>query len=148
MQKRIARRAVREVMTRAPRTVGPRTGLRALQRLFEAHDFNAFPVVDGQDVLVGVVTKLDFLKMFNPDRRRWIPDLKALWGERVEDIMSRGLIAVAPDDAIATAADLMVQSRLRSLPVVERRGRERRLVGIVSRADLMRHLLLEDDASA
>jgi CBS domain-containing protein len=95
-----------------------------------------------------VVTKLDFLKMFSPDRRRYIPDLKSLWAERVEDIMSRGIIAVTPEDTIATAADLMVQSKLRSLPVVQRRGRERRLIGIVSRTDLMKCLLLEDDGSA
>jgi len=148
MQKRIETRAVREVMTRAPKVVGPRTGLRALKLLFETHDFNAFPVVDGHGVLVGIVTKLDFLKMFSPDRRRWIPDLKSLWAERVEDIMSRGMIAVAPEDTITTAADLMVQSRLRSLPVVQRHGREQRLVGIVSRTDLMKCLVLEDDGSA
>jgi CBS domain-containing protein len=41
-----------------------------------------------------------------------------------------------------------VQSKLRSLPVVQRRGRERRLIGIVSRTDLMKCLLLEDDGSA
>jgi CBS domain-containing protein len=95
-----------------------------------------------------VVTKLDFLKMFSPDRRRYIPDLKSLWAERVEDIMSRGIIAVTPEDTIATAADLMVQSKLRSLPAVQRRGREQRLIGVVSRTDLMKCLLLEDDGSA
>jgi CBS domain-containing protein len=54
---------------------------------------------------------------------------------------------VEPDDTVAEAADLMVHSRLRSLPVVERHGRERRLVGIVSRTDLLRCLVLEDDGN-
>jgi CBS domain-containing protein len=148
MEKRIEKRVVREVMTRAPKVVGPRTGLRALKTLFETHDFNAFPVVDGDGVLLGIVTKLDFLKMSSPDRGRYIPDLKSLWAERVEDIMSRGIIAVTPEDTIATAADLMVQSKLRSLPAVQRRGREQRLIGVVSRTDLMKCLLLEDDGSA
>jgi CBS domain-containing protein len=147
MDKRIETRAVREVMTRAPKVVGPRIGLRTLKTLFETHDFNAFPVVDGDGVLLGMVTKLDFLKMFSPGRRRWIPDIKSLWAERVEDIMSRGIIAVAPEDTIAMAADLMVHSNLRSLPVVQRRGREQRLVGIVSRTNLMKGLLLEGDGS-
>jgi CBS-domain-containing membrane protein len=148
MNKRIEKRTVREVMTRAPKVVGARTNLRTLKTLFDTHDFNALPVVDADGVLLGVVTKLDFLKMFSPDRRRWIPDLKSLWAERVEDIMSRGIIAVTPEDTIATAADLMVQSKLRSLPVVQRRGREQRLIGVVSRTDLMKCLLLEDDGSA
>ena len=144
MEKRIEERTVRHVMTPAPRTVGPKTSLHELKALFETHDFNALPVVDERGVLRGVVTKLDFLKMFSPDRRRYLPDLRALWAERVEDIMSRGIIAVTPDETVATAADLMVQSRLRSLPVVERHSREQRLVGIVSRTDLMASLLLEE----
>jgi CBS-domain-containing membrane protein len=138
MDKRIEKRTVAEVMTRAPKVVSPRTSLRALKTLFDTHDFNALPVVDAHGTLIGVVTKLDFLKMFRPDRRRYVPDLRSIWAERVEDIMSRGIIAVVPDDTVATAADLMVQSRLRSLPVVQRRGREQRLVGIVSRMDLMK----------
>jgi hypothetical protein len=42
MNKRIEKRTVREVMTRAPEVVGARTNLRALKTLFETHDFNAF----------------------------------------------------------------------------------------------------------
>lgn len=146
MDKRVEERTVREVMTRTPTTVGPRTDVRTLKALFESHDFNAFPVVDGEQVLLGMVTKLDFLKMFRPDQRRWIPDLRALWAERAEDIMTRGLVTVTPEDRVATAIDLMVQSRLRSLPVVERRGRQQVLVGIVSRSDVLRCLMLEADA--
>jgi CBS domain-containing protein len=144
MEKRIEATEVRTVMTRAPVTVGPDTGLRALQALFERHDFNGLPVVGGDGELLGMVTKLDFLKMFSPDRRRFIPDIRSIWAERVADIMSRGLITVTPGDTIATAADLMVQSRLRSLPVVERRGHAQRLVGIVSRSDVMRCVRLGD----
>jgi CBS-domain-containing membrane protein len=144
MEKHIEKRKVGEVMTRSPVTVGPKTSLPELKALFQAHDFNALPVVDERGVLRGIVTKLDFLKMFTHDHRRYLPDLRALWAERVEDIMSRGIIAVTPDEPVATAADLMLQSRLRSLPVVERHGREQRLVGIVSRADLMSCLVLED----
>jgi CBS domain-containing protein len=148
VDKRIEKRTVREVMTVSPRVVDPRTDLRTLRALFESHDYNAFPVVDANGNLRGIVTKLDFLKMFCPDRRRWIPDLRAIWAERVEDIMTSGLVAVEADDSVAEAADLMVQSRLRSLPVVERRGRDRRLVGVVSRTDLLRCLVLDDDGGA
>ncbi|HET9489284.1 MAG TPA: CBS domain-containing protein [Methylomirabilota bacterium] len=78
MEKHIEERAVRDLMTRAPKTVGPRTGLLALKALFETHDFNASPVVDDNGALLSLVTKLDFLKMFSPDRRRWIPDLRSI----------------------------------------------------------------------
>ncbi|MBI3028901.1 MAG: hypothetical protein HYY64_05260 [Candidatus Rokubacteria bacterium] len=46
MDKRIEKRSIREIMARAPKVVGPRTGLRALKTLFEMHDFNAFPLAE------------------------------------------------------------------------------------------------------
>jgi CBS domain-containing protein len=74
-----------------------------------------------------------------------IPNLRVLWAERVEEVMSRGLMAVEPDDSVVAAIDLMLASRLRSLPVVERRAEGPVLVGIVSRTDILPCLLLESD---
>jgi CBS-domain-containing membrane protein len=97
MQKSVQHRVVREVMTGAPITVGPKTDVRTLKAMFETYAFNAFPVVDEHRVLLGVVTRFDFLRMFCPDAGgRWIPDLRAPWAERVEDIMTRGLVTVRP----------------------------------------------------
>jgi hypothetical protein len=58
--------------------------------LFERYDVNAFPVVDERGVLRGMVSRLEALRVFRPDRRRWISGLLALWAERVDEIMSRG----------------------------------------------------------
>jgi len=126
-------------------TVGPRTSVRALQRLFASHGFNAFPVVDDAGRLLGIVTKLDLLRIFRHDRARRRPRLSELFAEYVEDIMRRRVITVGPRDALATVVDLMLSSRLRSLPVVERHGRTAVLVGMVSRGDLMGALILDDD---
>lgn len=145
MRKQVEERTVREVMTPTPVTVRPSTTVGELKALFEAHDFNAFPVVDEAGALCGMVSKLDFLRMFRPARRRWLPDLRAVWAERVGDIMSAGLIAVEPGDPVVVAVDLMVETKLRTLPVVERRGGKPVLVGIVSRKDLLRCLTIEED---
>jgi CBS-domain-containing membrane protein len=145
MRKQVEERTVREVMTPTPVTVRPSTTVGELKALFEAHDFNAFPVVDEAGALCGMVSKLDFLRMFRPARRRWLPDLRAVWAERVGDIMSAGLIAVEPGDAVVVAVDLMVETKLRTLPVVERRGGKPVLVGILSRKDLLRCLTIEED---
>lgn len=148
MQKSVQHRVVRDVMTTGPTTVGPRTDARVLKRMFETYDFNAFPVVDDWQVLLGMVTRLDFLRMFRPDdRRRWIPDLRALWAERVEDIMSRHPVTLGPDDPVTTAVDGMLRSKLRSLPVVERRGAKSVLVGIVTRRDVLGCLTLGEDVA-
>jgi CBS-domain-containing membrane protein len=145
MRKRVDERGVGEIMTRSPVVVSPGTELRALKRMFQTHDFNMFPVVDGTRGLVGVISKLDILKVFRPDRRRLIPDVRALWAERAEDIMSRSVLSVGPDDAVTTVVDVMLEWKLRSLPVVERRGRTSVLVGVVSRTDVLQCLMLEDD---
>ena len=146
MVKGIEARRIGGIMTRNPRTVRPDTTIVQLRRLFEVHDFNMFPVVDDRDVLRGVVTKLDLLKIFRPWAGRITPNLQALWAEHVKDIMSRGLTTVTPEDPVATALTLMVNRRLRSIPVVQRQMRESVLVGIVSRNDVLRCLVLEDSS--
>ncbi len=137
-------RIVRAIMTREPVTVHPDTTLSQLHRLFETHDFNMFPVVDDRSVLRGVVTKLDLLKVFQPWSGRIIPDLRAMWAERVKDVMSRGLTSVTPGEPVAAVLTLMVSRRRRSIPVVRRQIREPVLVGIVSRRDVLRCLSFED----
>src|SRR6266516_3091936 len=55
---------VADAMTYRPVTVGVGTPLAEVEALFERYDFNSLPVVSWDGILVGVVTKLDFLKAF------------------------------------------------------------------------------------
>jgi len=128
-------------------TVGPKTSVRTLRGLFILYGVNAFPVVDEAHTLLGIVTKLDLLRVFRHDPRRLLPDLAALWAEHVDDIMRRRVVTVAPGDPVTTAVDRMLRLRLRSLPVVERRDGRALLVGIVSRGDVLRGLSFETDDS-
>jgi CBS domain-containing protein len=102
--------------------------------------------VDDRGVLRGVVTKLDVLKIYRPWAGRFTVNLQALLAERVKDIMSRGLTSVTPEEPVSAALTLMVNRRLRSIPVVDRHTREPVLVGIVSRKDVLRSLPLGDPA--
>jgi predicted GTPase/CBS domain-containing protein len=145
MHKTIEAKTVREVMTPNPITVTADTTIRDLLTMFETHDFNMLPVVDGRGVLLGLVTKLDLLRVFRLQLRHWIPDLRFFWAERVEDIMSRGAVDVAPDDPVLVAIDTMIDARVRSLPVVERRREGRFLIGIVSRTDVLPCLIMQRD---
>jgi CBS-domain-containing membrane protein len=121
--------------------------VRALQHLFITYGFNAFPVVDEAQTLLGIVTKLDLLRVVRHGPPRLLPDLGALWAEHVDEIMRRRVVTLAPLDPVSTAVDHMLSSRLRSLPVVERRGGKACLIGIVSRGDVLGSLMLESDAS-
>lgn len=145
MARRSDGRTVREIMTPNPLTVRPDTTIVQLRRLFEVHDFNMFPVVDDRGVLRGIVTKLDVLKIYRPwSPGRFTVNVQALLAEHVKDIMSRGLTSVTPGEPVSTALTLMVNRRLRSIPVVDRRTREPRLAGIVSRTDVLRSLPFGD----
>jgi CBS domain-containing protein len=140
MDQRVVWPRVREIMTAPAISVRPSTTVEALERLFEVHDFNGFPVVDEPGRLRGLVTKLDLLRVYRAQRFRWMPEIRPLPADRVDDLMSRAVVAVEPDDEVSTAVDRMLESGLRSLPVVERRGGEMILVGIVSRTDVLRCL--------
>jgi H+/Cl- antiporter ClcA len=83
-----------------------------------------FPVVDGDERLVGVATRRDIL-----DAAR---DPAEVIGESLE----RSLVVVYADDTLRRAADLMLLEKIGRLPVVERAD-PRRLIGILTRSDLI-----------
>ncbi|OPY34180.1 MAG: Inosine-5'-monophosphate dehydrogenase [Methanomassiliicoccales archaeon PtaU1.Bin124] len=130
---------VSEIMKREVVTVTENVTVGELRDLFEKYDFNAFPVVRS-GILVGMVTKLDLLKTLTTGRSPTIRGVMNLWAEKVKEIMHRAVVTVKPTDDIMTVADYMVEFRLRSIPVVE----EKRLVGIISRSDLMPHVIEEN----
>jgi CBS-domain-containing membrane protein len=140
MAHRAAAVPVADVMTHQPVSVPLGATVGDVMALFDRHDFNAFPVIDTGAVVHGIVTKLDLLRAFRPDPSFQVSDVARLSAGRVEDIMRRGVVTVAPGDPAFRAADLMVETRLHSLPVVEHKGVGPVLVGIVSQADLLRAL--------
>lgn len=97
--RQIIEKKIEEVMTKNVITVTRNTTLKELRDMFEKYDFNVFPVIDNGEI-VGVVTKLNFLKIFSFDPERLIPDLKSIYAKNAEDIMSRRIIAVCSDNSI------------------------------------------------
>ena len=132
-------RAVHEVMTTVPMTVSPETRFDELLELFGMHDVGAFPVVGPDGVLLGLVTKLDLLRPFV--MRRPVPDVSELAAEPAKRLMRPGILSLEAGDTLLSAVELMVETRLHSLPVVRRGGAAPVLVGIVSRGDLLRALM-------
>jgi CBS domain-containing protein len=130
--------AVHQVMTTSPITVRPTTSVGELLGLFDRYDVNAFPVVDERGHLLGVVSKLDVLEHFLvDDGSGWATE--TLGAARVENLMHPEIVSVDARELIAKAGAVMVEKRLRSLPVVERRDGSV-LVGILSRGDVLRGL--------
>jgi CBS domain-containing protein len=110
--------------------------LRELGALFEKEDFNAYPVVENGQV-VGVVSKFDHLSCFVFTPARMMPRYDDLMNRTVADIMTPEFIYVGTDTRLTRVLQLMVDHRIRSMPVIDD---GQRLVGIISREDVMRAL--------
>jgi CBS domain-containing protein len=125
-----------QYMTRNVKTVTRDTPMRELHRMFEADNFNCYPVREGNDV-IGVVSKFDFLKCFAFNPGRMVPAYDDLLSRMVTDVMTPEFIYVDPATKLTRVLQLMVDHRMKSLPVLDS---EQRLAGIIAREDIMRAL--------
>jgi CBS domain-containing protein len=127
---------VGELMSKPVVTVKTETSIEALTELMAAHDYNAFPVVNDVGVLQGLVTRLDLFKLYLLSYHRFIPSLEATWVSSVGAIMSRGVIALYPVEPAIRAIALMVEHRIRTIPIVTDTTAGTLVVGVVTRRDL------------
>jgi CBS domain-containing protein len=127
---------VADHMTRDVKTVTRSVSLRELGDLLEKDDFNAYPVEEGSQV-VGLVSKFDYLACFIFTPAHMIPRYDELMKRTVADVMTSEFIYVGGDTKLTRVLQLMVNHRLRSLPVIDS---DERLAGMISREDVMRAL--------
>jgi len=123
-------------MTPAVVTVQRKVTLRELEQLFEEHDFNAFPVVEEGRVL-GIVTKFDFIRAFAFTTHQMVPHFDDLMNLTVAEVMTEAMVHVEPEAPLTRILQLMVNLKTRSFPVLDS---GKRLVGMISREDIMRAL--------
>jgi len=123
-------------MTRTVKTVTREVTMRELQGLFERDDFNAYPVEEQAHVL-GLVTKFNFLNCFAFTPSRMVPHYDDLMKRTVAAVMTPEFIYVNASTGLTRVLQLMVDHRIRSIPVIEA---DHLLAGIISREDVMRAL--------
>lgn len=139
---------VRDVMAPQRLSVRPDAPLGEAARLMVAHDVHAVPVVGEADEVLGVVTHRELLRHLLPLY------VKRLSGERpaarsgapaggdphaipVREVMDRSVLCVSEEQTLADVASMMVNRDIERFPVV----REGRLVGLLTRRDIVRQLL-------
>jgi CBS domain-containing protein len=122
-------RHVRDLMTSDPRTVEPSTSVVDAARAMKEEDVGPLPITDG-DRLVGILTDRDIAV-------RVVAEGKDPQSTTVEEIASRDLVTVDPDQGLDEAMRLMAEHQVRRLPVCEEDGR---LVGILAQADVAREV--------
>jgi CBS-domain-containing membrane protein len=145
-------RTVRDMMTRDVVTARYDTPFKEIARLLTEHAVAALPVIDSGGRPIGVVSEADLLRKAGDQPgiagRAPLPPLEA-WerakakGERAEELMSAPAICARPDWTVVEAAQLMEVQHVKRLPVVDETDR---LLGIVSRKDLLRVFLRKDRA--
>jgi len=142
---------VRDIMTPHIRTARPEQTLGEVAHLMVEHDVRALPVVDDTGSLVGMITHRDLLKYLLPSYLQrtksgeFVPPSKSQLQRGstdprtipVRDAMARSVLCVAEDQTLGDVANLMSARDVDRFPVV----REGRLVGFLTRADLIRRLI-------
>lgn len=143
---------IKDIMTVKVISVTPLTKVSEIAKILGENRIGAVPVLDDEKRVVGIISESDlFLKekgipfsvvkiphLFN----EWVEPtkLEALYRDidsrTASDVMTSPVITVQPDDDIGAAAELMYRNKISRLPVVK----EGVLVGIVSRADIIRLL--------
>lgn len=140
-----------DVMTRNVLTVGPESSVAQAIRLMLNNNISGLPVLAADRKVVGILTEGDLLRRGETGterhRPRWLEILMGpgraageyvrTHGRKVADIMSTDVVSVSADTPLDEVVGLMERRRIKRVPVVEGEA----LVGIVSRADLLRSLL-------
>ena len=144
--------SARDLMTTDLITVPPETPVIAMARLLAERGISAVPVLDAKGAPMGMVTEADLIRRLAGEEDKPASWFSALFadpargaehyarthGAQARDIMTEKLVTVAPGATAAHVAQLMEQQGVRRVLVVE----EGRLRGLISRADLLRALLL------
>ena len=137
---------VQQCMTHPAMTVTTTTSVRLAQRVMRDYHIRHLPVVKDNQ-LVGILSSGD-VRRASPSHATSLSvwEIHALWEQiEVGDVMTRNVIAVAPEAPILEAIRLMYEHRFNSLPVVDIKGR---VVGILTEVDVFLLLLQQGEAAA
>lgn len=145
----------KDIMTPDVVTVPPEASVAEIAQLFLARGISGVPVVNAAGTLVGIVSEGDLLRRTEGAgeiQRSWWLDLLSTsqerardytktHGHRAEDVMTENVITIAEDTPVGEVAQILERRRIKRVPVV----RDGRIVGVVSRANLLHGLASHKD---
>lgn len=148
---------IKDIMTKDVITVTEDENVERCASLLLEHNLSGLPVLDSGGELVGMVTEGDLIRrasrikgpavlevlgglIYLDSPKKFMDELKSAMGQRAGDVMTRKIITIGPDQTIEEGATLLVEKKIKRLPVVDKEGK---LLGIVSRRDIMGYLFPE-----
>jgi CBS domain-containing protein len=143
-------RSVKDVMTGVVVSVVESAPFKEIARLLAEQDVSAVPVVDAEGHVLGMVSEADLMLREKgiPERRSLLArmrrrrEMAKVTGGIASQLMTSPAVTIRPEAPITEAARLLHRNHLKRLPVVDEEGR---LVGLVSRADLVKMFLRPDE---
>ena len=123
---------VRRIMTKNPTTISPSQSIQELTEIMYKEKVQQLPVVE-EGQFVGLITTHDLWA--HPANQE---DLKT---KKVSEVMNEHVIKISPKDKVGTAAELFMDKRFKTLPVVNLKNE---LKGVVTSFDVLRHALRQE----
>lgn len=150
---------IKDIMTKDVITVTMEDNVEKCASLLIKYNLSGLPVLDEAGKLVGIVTEGDLIRrasriqgpavlevlgglIYLDSPKKFIDELKNSMGQKAGDVMTKKVVTVDPDQTIEEGATLLVEKKVKRLPVVNKEGE---LVGIVSRRDIMSYLFPEQE---
>jgi len=124
---------LKDIMVKNVITVNPNATVKHAAKLMNQHNIGCLIVV-GKGKVVGIVTERDIL-------RKIVEASKDPEKTKVSEIMSTKLLVAAPNMDIVDAAKMMLQRKIKKLPIVT----NKKLVGLVSLTDIARTVRIEPE---
>ena len=128
-------RRARDVMNSDVVVLAEKVTVEEAIRSLLKHHVSGAPIVDGQGHLVGIVSEFQLLEAI------YRPEVKQ---EQVCGLMTKDVITVTEGTALSEVTNLLLLHRIRRVPVV----RKGKVVGIISRRDLLQHTVESEDVQA
>ena len=135
-----------DVMTRDVFSVYRETSTEEIAQLMSAKGVTGLPVIDKENRVIGIISETDFLSQLGSKAPQSFMDVIAqclkskgcvalpMLKQRAEDIMTSPVVTVMEDIPVTEIAAIMTDKKINRVPVTDREGR---LIGLVSRADIV-----------
>ncbi|SHI69142.1 CBS domain-containing protein [Geosporobacter subterraneus DSM 17957] len=145
----------KDIMNRRIITVKEEMTVDETARILLENKISGVPVVDDQNQVIGIVSETDLIYrekhlhipsfisildgvIFLESTKELEHQVRKMAAYKVRDVMTRKVLTIQEDTELEDIVDIIVEKRINRLPVVDQEGK---LVGIVTRSDILRHII-------